>query len=270
MLSGEAFFVKWSFVEGHPVSESDSIFLFGVNPVKERLKTSPRDILEIVVAKDRQSGAVRSVEQEARGLGLPVRQLESQALDRLAGGERHQGIAAKVAAYSYCDFDGLLQALSASPGPNSILVLDSVTDPRNFGALLRTAEAVGISHVVIPKDRSVGVTPVVFKASAGAASHLRIYRVTNLRRSIASLKGQGYWVVGLSAGASQSLYGRIYPDKLVVIVGNEGKGIRPLIERECDFIVSIPMMGKISSLNVAVAGGVFLYEVLRQRESSKK
>lgn len=254
------------------MGENDFIFLFGVNPVKEKLKTSPREILEIVVAKENRGGAVRAVEQEARRLGLPIRQLESQALNRLVGGERHQGIAAKVAAYSYSDFSALLQDLSASPGTEVILVLDSVTDPRNFGALLRCAEAAGVGHVVISKDRSVGVTPTVFKASAGAASHLRIYRVTNLRRSVDSLKELGFWVVGLSAGASQSLYGRIYPERVVVVVGAEGKGIRPLIEQECDFIVSIPMKGKISSLNVAVAAGVFLYEVLRQREefSSKK
>jgi 23S rRNA (guanosine2251-2'-O)-methyltransferase len=252
------------------MSESNFIFLFGINPVKEKLNTSPRDIIEIVVSKERQSSAVRSVEHEARQLGLPVRQLESRVLDRLADGGRHQGIVAKVAAYTYADFSLLLRDLAVSPGPDWILVLDSVTDPRNFGALLRTAEATGVRHVVIPKDRAVGVTPVVFKASAGAASHLRIYRVTNLRESIASLKKRSYWVVGLSARASQSVYSRTYPDRLVVVLGAEGKGIRPLIERECDFVVSIPMKGKISSLNVAVAGGVFLYEVLRQREFPKK
>lgn len=252
------------------MSEGDCIFLFGVNAVKERLGSFPRDIIEIIVATDRRDGAARSVEQAAREFGLPVRRLDSRALDRLAGGERHQGIAAKVAAYVYADFDGLVRNLSASSGPDGILVLDGVTDPRNFGALLRTAEAAGIHDVVIPKDRSVGVTPVVFKTSAGAASHVRIYRVTNLRRSIASLKERGYWAVGLSAGASQSLYHRIYPERLLVVLGAEGKGMRPLIERECDFVVAIPMKGKIDSLNVAVAAGVFFYEVLRQKESPDK
>lgn len=250
--------------------DENFIFLFGANPVQEKLSTSPGEILEILIAKGSQSKAARAIAQEAARAGLPVRQLESRELDQLARSGRHQGVVAKTVTFPYSDFDDLLRDLSGGGAPDLILVLDSVTDPRNFGALLRTAEAVGIGHVVIPKDRSAGVTPVVHKSSAGAASHLRIYRVTNLRRSIADLKKRGYWIVGLNAGAPQNLYGGTYPDKLVVVLGAEGKGMRPLIERECDFVVSIPMKGKITSLNVAVAGAVFLYELFRRREESKR
>jgi 23S rRNA (guanosine2251-2'-O)-methyltransferase len=146
-------------------------------------------------------------------------------------------------------------------------MLDELKDPRNFGALLRTAEAVGLSHVVIPKDRSVDVTATVVKASAGAAHYLNIYKVTNLQRTIAALKDRGCWFAGLEATAKTDIYDTVYPQKLGIILGSEGAGIRPLIRRECDFLVSIPMRGKIGSLNVAVAGAVFLYEVFRQKRT---
>src|SRR5262249_9183700 len=135
---------------------------------------------------------------------------------------------------------------------------------------LRTAEAAGVQHVVIPKDRSVDVTATVVKASAGAVHHLKIYKVTNLRRTLEMLKGRGFWVVGLDADASGEIYDQILPDRVAVILGSEGEGIRTLMRRECDFLLSIPMAGKIASLNVAAAGAVFLYEVFRQKRSVDK
>jgi 23S rRNA (guanosine2251-2'-O)-methyltransferase len=135
---------------------------------------------------------------------------------------------------------------------------------------LRTAEAVGIRRVLIPKDRSADVTPIVAKVSAGAVHHLKVYRVTNLRRAMLTLKEQGYWLVGLDDHAPEQIYDRVYQDRLGIVLGSEGRGIRPLILRECDYRVSIPMLGKVSSLNVAVAGAVFLYEILRQKRSIDK
>ena len=163
----------------------------------------------------------------------------------------------------------LLETISSS-GPEQILILDGLTDPHNFGALLRTAEAVGIRHVIIPKDRSVGVTAVVVKASAGAVHHLKIYKATNLRRAIKSLKDQGFWVAGLDVHATDGIYDRVLPERLGIVLGSEGAGIRPLIRQECDFLVSIPMAGKIASLNVAVAGAVFLYELVRQKKAKTR
>jgi 23S rRNA (guanosine2251-2'-O)-methyltransferase len=144
------------------------------------------------------------------------------------------------------------------------VILDGITDPRNFGAILRTAEAVAVGHIIIPKDRSVRITPVVLKTSAGAVNHLRIYRVTNLRRAIASLKKSGFWIAGLDANAKTSYDTIEYPDKLGIVLGSEGRGLRPLISNECDYLVRIPMKGKISSLNVSVAAAILLYEVSRQ------
>ena len=196
--------------------------------------------------------------------------VSARILDRMAGGYRHQGVVARVEAYRYLSFDELLQQVSTDSTSSWILMLDGLTDPRNFGALLRTAEAVGVSHVVIPKDRSVEVTPVVVKASAGATHHLKISKVTNLRRAIGELKNQGYWTAGLDSESPETLYDKNFPNRLVIVLGGEGKGLRPVTLRECDFVVSIPMLGKIGSLNVAVAGAVFLYELVRQSRNIDK
>jgi len=245
--------------------ENDPYIVFGLNPVLEKLKASPTDVQEILIGKGSERPNLRSIEAIALQLGLRVTYVESGLLDRLANRQRHQGVVAKVRGFSYSNFSELLQHLSDSPNSQWILLLDGLTDPRNFGAVLRTAEAVGIQHVVIPKDRSVGLSPIVVKASAGAVHHLKIYKVTNLRRAIAALKEQGLWIVGLHAQAEENLYGRDFPDRLGIVLGSEGNGIRPLIQKECDFLVAIPMLGKIGSLNVAVAGAVFLYELLRRQ-----
>lgn len=240
-------------------------FIFGVNPVLEKLKASPEGVLEIMMFPGRSRAVLRLIEEEAKARGLSVRYLESQQLDRIAGGSKHQGVIAKVDSYSYAVFESLRTSAPAA-GHDWILCLDGLNDPRNFGALLRCAEGVGIRHVIIPKDRSVEVTPTVIKASAGAAHYLKIYRVTNVRRAILSLKEKGYWAVGLDAKAQDNLYERAYPEKLLIVLGSEARGIRRLVLQECDFLVRIPMRGKIASLNVTVAGSILFYELLRRKE----
>lgn len=246
--------------------EQKSTYLFGVNSVLEKLRASPTEVLEVLLAAGNRGGSLLALAEEARRHGIAVRLVGSKVLDRLAGGGKHQGVVARVVPYPYIDLATLLQELLTPAGHHWVLLLDGINDPRNFGALLRTAEAVGIRHVVIPKDRSVGVTPTVAKTSAGAVHHMRICRVANLRQVISALKERGYWAVGLEASAREEALGRFYPEKLVVVLGSEGVGIRPLIRQQCDFLVSLPMRGKVSSLNVSVAGGIFLYELLRQRE----
>lgn len=246
--------------------EERSLFCFGVNPVAEKLRSAPSEVFEIIMAKKGQlRAALRAIEEQAQRLGLPLRYVEAEILDRLTQSGRHQGVAARILSYPYRSLSNLEQEVGLEPGPDSVLCLDGLTDPRNLGALLRSAEGAGIRRVVIPKDRSAGVTPTVVKASAGAVHYLTIYRVANLRGALLSLKEKGYWVVGLDSGARETLYDRDYPERLVVVLGGESSGIRPLIKRECDFLVSIPMGGKIASLNVAVAAGIFLYELLRRR-----
>jgi 23S rRNA (guanosine2251-2'-O)-methyltransferase len=216
--------------------------------------------VEILLAGE----AGRAVESEAERLRVRVTHVSRELLDQLALGERHQGALARVAAFRYWPVAELIDNAFSSPPPRRILILDGLTDPRNLGALLRAAEGAGARHVVIPKDRSASVTPTVIKASAGAAHHMRVSRVTNLRQTMQQLKDRGYWLAGLEAGAETTIYDRTYPERLGIVLGSEGHGMRRLIRQECDFLVSIPMFGKLGSLNVAVAGAVFLYEVLRQ------
>jgi 23S rRNA (guanosine2251-2'-O)-methyltransferase len=247
-------------------------FLFGINPVLEKLKASPKDVLQVIMTERSVHPGLRAVQAQATRLGLRVTYADPKVLDRLAEGKKHQGVLAQVGMYSYAGFSDLLRQLSSLPETDWfwLLLMDGLTDPQNFGAALRSAEAVGVRHVVIPKDRSVGVTPTVVKASSGAVHHLNVYRVTNLRRAIETLKQFGVWIVGLDAQSGHGIYDRRYPRKLGVVLGSEGSGIRPLIRRECDYLVSIPMTGKVTSLNVSVAGAVFLYELLRQKESVDK
>lgn len=248
----------------------DENIVFGINSVREKLRASTKDVLEILIADSSDRAALRQIREDAERFGLQITQVQARTLDHLVGGQRHQGVIARLQAYRYTEFAELIQRVSDSTLASRILILDGLTDPRNFGALLRTAEAVGVQYVVIPKDRSVDVTPIVTKASAGATHHLKISKVTNLRRAIAELKEHGYWIVGLDGESKESIYDRIFPDRLAIVLGSEGKGVRPVNSRECDFLVSIPMLGKIASLNVSVAGGVFLYELLRQSRSIDK
>ena len=249
-----------------------SQLIFGINPILEKLKAAPHDVLEIIVAARPERPALRLIGVEAKRRGVRLSYADPKVLHRLAQGQKHQGAVARVAIYSYAAFPELLQALTASSQADWIwvLILDGLTDPHNLGALLRTAEAVGIRSVIIPKDRSVGVTPTVVKASAGAVHHLNVYRVTNLRRAIQELKKLAFWIVGLDVRGGENIYDRVHPRKLGIVLGSEGAGIRPLIRRECDCLVSIPMLGKMASLNVSVAGAVFVYELLRQKQSVDK
>lgn len=244
--------------------------VIGVNPVLEKLKTLPEEISGILIARGPLRPILKSIENDAQRLQIGIKYVEVKELDRLAQGQSHQGVLARVRAYSYAPFSDLKKNLASEARPQRVLLLDGITDPRNFGAILRTAEAVAVGDIIIPKDRSVGITPVVIKASAGAVNYLRIYRVTNLRRAISLLKNEGFWIVGLDANATEDYDDRQYPRKVGIVLGSEGWGIRPLISKECDYIVRIPMKGKIATLNVSVAGAILLYEVLRQHSGIDK
>ena len=244
--------------------------IFGVNSVHETMIAAPKIVREVIVGDGTNHGRVRELILEARRLGLPVSTRSARELDRLCQGQRHQGVVAVVEAYAYSTFETLLQRIAKAEVIDWVLFLDGIVDPRNFGALLRTAEAAGVRHIVIPKDRSVDVTPLVVKASAGAAHHLSIYKVTNLRRALQMIKKSGYWTVGLAVDAKESLYDRVFPEKLAIVLGSEGAGVRPVNLTECDFLVSIPMLGKLASLNVGVAGAICLFEMVRQRRSNRQ
>lgn len=245
------------------MEKNDSNLVFGVNPVLEILKAGAEGVIEILLSETSDRSALRLVRQEAQRLDVRLISVSPKVLDQLVAGYRHQGVVARVKVYRYFSFTDMIEKTAASVSER-ILILDGVTDPRNFGAILRTADAAGVRYLVIPKDRSADVTPVAVKASAGAAHHINIVKVTNLRRAIMDLKEHGYWIVGLDSASKETIYGRTFPARLAIVIGSEGSGVRPINLRECDLTVSIPMLGKVSSLNVSVAGAVFLYELVRQ------
>lgn len=205
--------------------------------------------------------------------GVPVQRVAREVLSRLCGSERHQGVAARAAAAPLLSLHELLEQATGgkrpAPGDRTpaplLVVLDHLTDPQNVGALLRTAEAVGASGVVMAARRSAPVSAAVVRASAGAVHHLRISRVSSVAEALERVKEAGFWVVGAEASAELSLWEADLRGPLAVVVGAEGRGMAPLVRRRCDWLVRIPMWGKVSSLNASVAGALLLYEVRRQQ-----
>jgi 23S rRNA (guanosine2251-2'-O)-methyltransferase len=239
--------------------------IYGINPVMEALKAERVAVNKVLLAEGKDSPVLRVLQQLAREKGIPVHRCPQALLNRETGSEHHQGVLAYQAGTPYATWETLEQRIARNPGFSVVLILDSIEDPQNLGSLIRTAEACGVQGVVIPKDRAAGLTPTAVKISAGAAAHLPIVRVTNLAQTIGDLKKMGFWVVGAEAGGAKSLYEMKFDMNVALLIGSEGKGIRPLLLKNCDFTVSIPMRGKISSLNTAMAGAVILYEILRQQ-----
>lgn len=244
-----------------------SVLVYGVHPVLEKLRAAPGDVLEVLMLPSRRGPALRRVEQTARQEGCRVSDLDAHALDALTRGAMHQGVAARVAPFAYRSFEALLAAPGAVAN-DCVLFLDGVLDPRNLGSILRTCEAMGVGRIVIPRDRAAGVTGAVVKASAGAVHHVELYRIPNLARGLMALRDRGYRVVGLDTRAESRAWDLACPEKVAVVMGGEERGIRPLIRRSCDCLVSIPMSGRVASLNVSVAWGMFVYELTRQRASA--
>jgi 23S rRNA (guanosine2251-2'-O)-methyltransferase len=196
---------------------------------------------------------------------VAVKSLTRAELDRMAGNNGHQGVVAVTSAKQYIELDDVV---AAKRGERSLLVvLDGIEDPHNLGAILRTADAAGADGVVIPERRAAGVTPTVTKASAGASEHLPIAKVTNIARTVDELKEKNIWVVGLDERGTQNYDSLDYNMDCAIVLGGEGKGVHDLVARKCDYLVSIPMLGKVPSLNVSVAAGVMLYEIVRQRRN---
>ena len=237
--------------------------LYGINTVAEALKARGRAFEWVGVATERKDIRLKRIIDECRKIGVQVRFLSRVELDRLAGNAAHQGLVAVTSAKQYNDLDDLL---AARRGEHSlIVVLDGVEDPHNLGAILRTADAAGADGVVVPDRRAAGVTGTVAKVSAGASEHLPIAKVTNISRSLEELKSNDLWIVGLDERGPQT-YDKIdYNMHCAVVLGAEGKGLHDLVRKHCDFLVSIPMLGKVPSLNVSVAAGIVLFEVVRQR-----
>lgn len=239
-----------------------NFMIYGINPVFEALKSARCQIKEIWVAQGRNLKGLAGIISMAESKGVPIKRTERSQLDSLTKNASHQGVVVSIDQFTYADLDEILQREEDKP---LLLVLDGIEDPRNLGALIRTADACGVWGVIIPKDRAVGITPAVAKSSAGAVFHIPVVRVTNISATLRRIKERGVWVAGAAAEAQTDLFHHDLTIPLAVVIGGEGRGIRPLVKRECDLLASIPMHGKVNSLNASVAGSVILYEIIRQR-----
>lgn len=243
--------------------------VYGVNPVREALTGGGREPLGLFLVAGEVNPRLRQILAEADGLKLSVKRMSRQELDRLAGHSQHQGVLLKLAAFKFAAFADLLAVAGSSAEKSFFVVLDGVTDPHNFGAILRSAEVAGCHGVIVAKDRSCPVTPVVEKTAAGALNHLPLCQVTNISRVLEELKSAGVWCYGL-AGEEQSedLFSSSLSGHIAIVVGSEGKGLRTNVRKHCDGLLAIPMAGQIDSLNASVAAGIALFEVVRQRSAS--
>jgi 23S rRNA (guanosine2251-2'-O)-methyltransferase len=217
------------------------------------------------VADGAQKSLTQPILTEAKKLGIIVQFADKRKLDAMVSGIPHQGVVAQAAAYRYFEVDELIQRARDRGEEPFLLLLDEIEDPHNLGSILRTAECTGVHGVIIPKRRSASLTATVSKTSAGAVEYVAVARVTNLAQTIDRLKEQGIWVAGTDVNDAEEVYRANFNMPLAVVIGNEGKGIGRLIREKCDFLVKLPMQGKLNSLNASVAAGVLMYEVVRQR-----
>jgi 23S rRNA (guanosine2251-2'-O)-methyltransferase len=239
--------------------------IYGIHAVSEALKSRERRFDYVALSRDRTDPRMQRIIDECRSQGVAVRFVPREEIDRATRTSTHQGVMAFTSRKTFCDIDDLI---ANRRGEHVfLLVLDGVEDPHNLGALLRSANGSGVDGAVIPERRAAGITGAVVKASAGASEHVPVARVVNIARTLEELKERNVWTVGLDERASQSYDELDYNMNCALVLGAEGKGLHDLVRKKCDLLVSIPMMGSVASLNVSVAGGIVMYEILRQRRA---
>jgi 23S rRNA (guanosine2251-2'-O)-methyltransferase len=239
-------------------------WISGKNPVLEALR-SGREINKIFIAEGSQRGQMKQVLEEAKERGIVAQFVPKKKVDSLSQTQAHQGVIASIAAYQYYDVEDLFEVAEERGEQPFFLILDELEDPHNLGSILRTADAVGAHGVIIPKRRAVGLTATVAKASTGAIEYVRVARVTNLAMTIDKLKDKGIWLVGTDASAKEDYRQFDGNMPLALVIGSEGKGMSRLITQKCDFLIKMPMVGQVTSLNASVAASILMYEVLRKR-----
>lgn len=239
----------------------------GRNPIIEALKNN-RSIEKIMVNKASKEGSIKKILAMAKENKVIIQEVDRHKLDEISESHAHQGVIAITSDYRYYDLDEILEIPKERGEDPFFIILDGITDPHNLGSIIRTADAVGAHAVIIPKRRSVQITPIVAKASAGAVEYLPVCKVTNIVNTIKTLKENGLWIAAVDMDG-QTFYQQNLGGPLGLVVGSEGEGISRLVKQNCDFTVSMPMSGNVTSLNASVAGGILLYEVYRQRNASK-
>ena len=241
-------------------------FVYGIHAVTQFLKQSPDRCLALYCA-DRRNPRLLELVEQARTKGVEVRMEKRERLTQLGGGDKHQGCLLEIIdSTTTLNFDQCLQATNAN---TLLLVLDGVQDPHNLGACLRTADAVGVRAVILPKDRAVGLNETVRKVACGAAENTPVIHVTNLSRALREMQETGIWVIGTADDAENTIYEEDLTSSIALVMGSEGQGLRQNTRKHCDKLVNIPMAGVVESLNVSVAAGVCLYEARRQRHLNK-
>lgn len=240
--------------------------IYGMHAVRVMLERHPERVHNVRIAQQREDPRVRAIDELARRHHRPVQRVDVHALKRLLGDVAHQGVAADITPLPPWSEDELLAALQSVSAP-LLLALDGVQDPHNLGACLRSADACGALAVIVPRDRAAQVTPTVRKVAVGAAETTPVVAVTNLVRTLKLLKQAGLWVVGADAAGDQSAHQADLKGPVVLVLGAEGTGLRRLTQQNCDFLVRLPQLGAVESLNVSVAAGMLLYEAVRQRQA---
>jgi len=234
-----------------------------LNPLLEVLKSSPERVSKIFIQKERGPHRIGEIIQEARAQGIPFLFIPKQKLDQLA--PHHQGVLAEISAKEFTSLEDIL----AGAGRPFLVLLDEVEDPQNLGAIIRSAAGAGVDGVILPERRSAGLTDVVATVSAGALEHVKVARVTNLARAMEELRERGVWFVGADGSAPDAWTEFDYTLPVGIVLGSEGRGLRPLIRKSCDKLLAIPLAGGVNSLNVASAASVFLFEAVRQRRIAR-
>lgn len=239
--------------------------LYGIHPVVECIRAGRREISTIYLAAGKSGNRLEKIVSWAEQHGVAIQSLTPSELDSLARSPHHQGVAIRASAYPWVEISDIIGTDGVAAGAPMLLAVDSLQDPHNLGALVRTALCVGVDGILLPKNRSAAPTPAVCKASAGALEHARMVRVTNLAVALEGLKSQGLWVAGMDRNGPDSVFGADLTGPIAIVLGGEQKGIRPLVKKKCDFLLNIPQQGPVGSLNASVAGAVVMYEAYRQR-----
>lgn len=243
--------------------ELDENVLFGRNSVIEALK-GERNIDKLLIQKGEKEGSVIKIISAAKAKNIVIQEVEKSKLDELTGREKHQGVVAYVAAHEYVSVDEILEDAKAKGEQPFVLILENIQDPHNLGAIIRTAHTAGVHGIIIPKRRAVGLTGTVAKSSAGALEHTKVAKVSNIAQTIKDLQQKGLWIACADMGGT-TLYEENLTGPIGIVVGSEGEGISKLTRQICDYVVSVPMYGKVTSLNASVAASIMVYEVVRQR-----
>lgn len=242
--------------------------IYGVNPIQQLLENNPAKLIEIYMSNAKQDKRLQNILDLAQQHDISVQRIDPKKLDKMFEDGYHQGVGAKIKVAQMLTERDIAELVNNTKNP-LFLVLDGVQDPHNFGACLRTADAAGVTAVIIPRDNAVGITPVVRKVASGAAENVAVISVSNLARALKDMQELGVWIVGTDTEGEKVIFEQDLNGPLAIVLGSEGDGMRQLTRKHCDFLVQLPMLGQVESLNVSVACGICLFEAVRQRNFKK-